>query len=148
MRCNKDAAPVHPGQVLADELAELAISTADFAAALSIPAATAEALLAQRIGITPELTLRISHYFGTTARFWTDLQDAYDLHVAERKHGAAIAAQIKPLASQAYPNRRRTKAGVNPRQLTIPHYTTTRSNSNEIRFDVRNPGSRTALPRR
>ena len=93
---NDHTAPVHPGQVLADELAELAMSPADFAAALSIPAATAEALLAQRTGMTPELVLRISHYFGTTARFWTDLQNAYDLHVAERKHGAAIAAQITP----------------------------------------------------
>ena len=103
MSCNDDTFPVHPGKVLADELAELAISSADFAAALSIPVATADALLAQRIGITPELTLRISHYFGTTARFWTDLQDAYDLHVAERKHGATIAAQIKPLPIKPIP---------------------------------------------
>ena len=103
MSSNDDTAPVHPGQVLADELSELAISSADFAAALSIPVATAEALLAQRIGITPELTLRISHYFGTTARFWTDLQNAYDLHVAERKHGATIAAQIKPLPPYSIP---------------------------------------------
>ncbi len=90
-------------KVLADELAELAMSSADFAAALSIPVATAEALLAQRIGITPELVLRISHYFGTTARFWTDLQNAYDLYVAERKHGAAITAQIKPLPLNPIP---------------------------------------------
>ena len=100
---NDDNAPVHPGQVLADELAELAISPADFAAALSIPAATAEALLAQRIGMTPELVLRISHYFGTTARFWTDLQNAYDLHEAKLKHGPTIAAQIKPLPTEPIP---------------------------------------------
>ena len=103
MSSNEDTAPVHPGKVLADELTELAMSPADFAAALSIPIATAEALLAQRIAITPELVLRISHYFGTTARFWTDLQNAYDLHVAERKHGAAIAAQIKPLPTKPVP---------------------------------------------
>ncbi len=103
MSSNDDTSPVHPGKVLADELAELVISPADFAAALSIPVATAEALLAQRIGITPELVLRISHYFGSTARFWTDLQNAYDLHVAECKHGAAIAAQIKPLPTRPIP---------------------------------------------
>ena len=96
MSSNDDTAPVHPGEVLADELAELGMSSADFAAALSIPVATAEALLAQRIGITPELVLRISHYFGTTARFWTDLQNAYDLHVAKSEHWANIAAQITP----------------------------------------------------
>lgn len=95
--------PVHPGQVLADELAELAVSPSDFAAALSIPVATAESLLTQRIGLTPELALRISHYFGTTARFWTNLQNAYDLHFAERKHGAAIVAQINPLPNKPIP---------------------------------------------
>ena len=104
MRSNNDCtAPVHPGKVLADELAELSMSPVDFAAVLSIPVATAEALLAQHIGLTPDLVLRISHYFGTTARFWTDLQDAYDLHVAECKHGAAIAAQIKPLPTRPIP---------------------------------------------
>ena len=103
MSSNEDTAPVHPGKVLANELAELAMSPAHFAAALSIPVATAEALLAQRIDITPELVLRISHYFGATARFWTDLQNAYDLHVAKRKHGAAIAAQIKPLPPKPIP---------------------------------------------
>ena len=103
MRSNDDTAPVHPGNVLADELAELAMSSADFAAALSIPVATVEALLTQRIGLTPELALRISHYFGTTARFWTNLQNAYDLHFAERKHGAAIVAQINPLPNKPIP---------------------------------------------
>ena len=114
MSCNEDTAPAHPGKVLADELAELAMSPADFAAALSIPMATAEALLAQRIDITPELVLRISHYFGTTARFWTDLQNAYDLHVAKRKHGAAIAAQIKPLPLKPLP------IAVEPEPATTP----------------------------
>lgn len=103
MNRSNNAASLHPGKVLADELAELTISTADFAAALSISVATADALLAQRISITPELVLRISHYFGTTARFWTDLQNAYDLHVAECKHGAAIAAQINPLPTKPIP---------------------------------------------
>ena len=44
MSIDDDTAPVHPGKVLADELAELAMSPVDFAAALSIPVATAEEL--------------------------------------------------------------------------------------------------------
>ena len=103
MSSNDDTLPVHPGKILVAELAELAMSSADFAAALSISVDTAEALLSQRASITPELVLRISHYFGTTARFWTDLQNAYDLHVAERKHGATIASQIKPLPTRPIP---------------------------------------------
>ena len=103
MSSSNDTASVHPGKILADELAELAMSPADFAAALSIPVETAEALLAQRINMTPGLILRISHYFGTTARFWADLQNAYDLKIAERKHGAAIAAQVTPLPPDTIP---------------------------------------------
>ena len=86
----------HPGAVLARELAEIGMSPADFDAALAVPAGATANLLAQRAGITPELALRLSHYFGSTARFWTDLQNAYDLNLAEQKYGAAIAAQITP----------------------------------------------------
>ena len=88
--------PAHPGAMLADEIGRLAMSAADFAAVLSIPTATAEALLAQRAAVTPELALRLAQCFGTSARFWTDLQNAYDLDLAEQQYGAAIAAQITP----------------------------------------------------
>ncbi len=111
---DEDTAPVHPGKVLADELVEFAMSPADFAAALSIPVATAEALLAQRISMTPDLVLRISHYFGTTARFWTDLQNVYDLHIAKGKYGAAIAAQIKPLPARPLPTAGEPEAASTP----------------------------------
>ena len=86
----------HPGLVLARELAELGMSDADFDAAIAVPAGVTAKLLEQRGKITPELALRLSHYFGCTARFWTDLQNAYDLDVAEQQYGAAIAAQITP----------------------------------------------------
>ena len=97
MSSSNDTASVHPGKILADELAELAMSPADFAAALSIPVGTAEALLAQRIDITPGLVLRISHYFGTTARIWMNLQVSYDLKVAEWKVGSKILKEVKPM---------------------------------------------------
>ena len=96
MNANDDNSPTHPGKILSDELAQLAMSAADFAAVLSIPTTTAEALLARRAGVTPELALRLAQCFGTSARFWTDLQNAYDLHIAAQKYGAAIAAQITP----------------------------------------------------
>ena len=86
----------HPGLVLARELAELGMSAADFDAAIAVPAGVTAKLLEQRGKITPELALRLSHYFGCTARFWTDLQNAYDLDVAEQRYGAAIAAEIMP----------------------------------------------------
>ena len=88
--------PAHPGAILARELGEMQMSPAELDAALVVPSGTTARLLDAGIDITPELALRLSHYFGSTARFWTDLQNAYDLHVAAQKHAAAIAAQITP----------------------------------------------------
>ena len=96
MNANDANPPTHPGAMLADEIARLAMSAADFAGVLSIPPATAEALLAKRAGVTPELALRLAQCFGTSARFWTDMQNAYDLHIAEQQYGDAITAQITP----------------------------------------------------
>ena len=96
MSANSAATPTHPGAVLAAELAELGLSPAEFDAGLGLAAGATAELLAQRDGVTPELALRLSRYFGVTPRFWMDMQNAYDLAIAERKHGATIAAQITP----------------------------------------------------
>ena len=96
MTANSDATPAHPGAVLAAELAELGLSPAEFDAGLGLTFGATAELLAQRDGVTPELALRLGRYFGVTPRFWMDMQNAYDLKIAERKHGAAIAAQITP----------------------------------------------------
>ena len=40
--------------------------------------------------------MRLSRYFGTTGRFWINLQNAYDVKIAEREHGPAIVRQVKP----------------------------------------------------
>ena len=96
MTAKDDATHAHPGAILTTEIKELGLSHSEFDAALALPAGATAELLAQRCGVTPELALRLGRYFGTTPRFWVDMQNAYDLHVAERKHGAAIAAQITP----------------------------------------------------
>ena len=96
MTTESDGAPPHPGAILTAELTELGLSPIEFDGALALPPGVTEELLAQRCGVTPELALRLGRYFGTTPRFWMTMQNAYDLHVAERKHGAAITAQITP----------------------------------------------------
>ncbi len=86
----------HPGAILAAELEELGLSPYEFDAALALPAGATGALLEQLHGVTAELALRLGRYFGTTPEFWMGIQNVYDLHVAESKQGAAIAAQITP----------------------------------------------------
>lgn len=86
----------HPGAILTAELAELGLSSVEFDAALALPTGSTALLLEQSSNVTAELALRLGRYFGTTPRFWMDIQNAYDVRTAELKHGATIAAQITP----------------------------------------------------
>ncbi|MGB8321967.1 MAG: HigA family addiction module antitoxin [Candidatus Acidiferrum sp.] len=56
----------------------------------------------ERRGITLDTALRLARYFNTTARFWLNLQAAYDLEVAEDELSSKIEREVQPaLASQA-----------------------------------------------
>lgn len=88
--------PIHPGEFLADDLAEMAMSPAEFDAALAIPVGTTALLLDGCCDITPELALRLSRYFGTSAEIWMSLQSTHDLKIVKGKHGPAIAKQVAP----------------------------------------------------
>lgn len=46
--------------------------------------------------LTAETALRLGRYFGTGAKFWVDLQAAYDLAIAERDHGATVNREVDP----------------------------------------------------
>ena len=89
-------APVHPGESLADDLNEMEVTPQEFDALLAVPPGTTEALLDGRRDMDAEYALRLSHYFGGTARFWIDLQSSYDLKVAEKKVGPKILKEVKP----------------------------------------------------
>ena len=88
--------PIHPGEFIAEDLEEWEMTAAEFDAALAVPAGTTALLVAERISITPELALRLSHYMCTGPEIWLGLQASYDLKIAERKHGAAIVTQVTP----------------------------------------------------
>ena len=89
--------PIHPGEYIAEDLEEFGMSAIELDTALAVPTGTTAALVAERRSITPELALRLSHYMCTTAELWLNLQASYDLKIAERKHGPAVAAQVMPL---------------------------------------------------
>ncbi|MGB8841561.1 MAG: HigA family addiction module antitoxin [Aliidongia sp.] len=48
--------------------------------------------------VSPDTALRLARYFGNSARFWANLQTAYDLAVAERESGARISVEVAPAA--------------------------------------------------
>jgi addiction module HigA family antidote len=88
--------PVHPGEILAQELAELGLSANAFARALAVPANRVTAILKGGRRVTADTALRLSCYFGTSPEFWLNLQQSYDLKIAEQESGKAIRARVKP----------------------------------------------------
>ena len=91
--------PVHPGEILKDELKELGMSANAFAKALDVPANRISSILRKSRGITTDTALRLARYFGTSPQFWLNLQQSYELKVAERRAGKKIRAAIKPRAA-------------------------------------------------
>ncbi|KDP89185.1 MULTISPECIES: HigA family addiction module antitoxin [Cupriavidus] len=89
--------PVHPGEILREEfLAPLGMSANALAVALHVTAARVNDIVRERRGITPDTALRLARYFGGDAESWLNLQQSYDLKVAQREHGKRIAAEIAP----------------------------------------------------
>jgi hypothetical protein len=50
-------------------------------------------------GVSPETALRLGRYFGNSARFWLNLQIAYELALAERELGARVSREVEPDAA-------------------------------------------------
>ena len=79
--------PVHPGEILGEELEELGMSASALARALGVPTNRITAILKGQRGMTANTALRLSRYFGTTPELWMNLQKTYELRVAESRGG-------------------------------------------------------------
>lgn len=82
--------PIHPGEHLAEELKELGMSAAELARRLGVPTNRVTSILNGRRAITGDTALRLAHFFGTSAGFWLNLQNLYELRLAEQKSGKSI----------------------------------------------------------
>jgi addiction module HigA family antidote len=83
--------PIHPGEILADELQGLGVSLTELARQLDVPPNRISEIIRGRRSITGDTALRLGHWFGTAPQFWANLQTAYDLRLAEQQAGDAIA---------------------------------------------------------
>ncbi len=88
--------PVHPGEVLREELEVLEMSAKAFASAMDVPGNRITAILNGQRGVTADTALRLSRYLGTTPEFWLNLQKTFELRVAEMRTGKQIAQRVKP----------------------------------------------------
>lgn len=84
--------PIHPGEVLAEDLTALGISAAALARQLQVPTNRITEILNGQRAVTGDTALRLAHFFGTSAAFWLNLQSLYELRLAEQKTGKAIKA--------------------------------------------------------
>jgi len=80
--------PPHPGEVLRELCLEpLGLSVTRAAEALGVSRKTLSAILNERAGISPEMAIRLSKAFDTSAESWLNQQAQYDLWVAEKSLG-------------------------------------------------------------
>jgi addiction module HigA family antidote len=86
---------IHPGEHLAEELRELEMSAAELARQLDVPTNRITEILNGHRAITGDTALRLSHFFGTTAEFWLNLQGLYEIRRAKQKSGKSISALPK-----------------------------------------------------
>ena len=82
--------PIHPGEILGDELEETGLSARKLAGALQVPPNRLYQLLAAKRSMTADTALRLGRYFGMSADFWMNLQSAYELDLARQQLGKSI----------------------------------------------------------
>jgi antitoxin HigA-1 len=84
--------PIHPGEHLAEELREIGITAAELSRQIDVPVNRITGIIHGQRGITADTALRLGHWFGTTPQFWMNLQQLYELRLAESEIGTEIAA--------------------------------------------------------
>lgn len=83
--------PIHPGEILADELDELGITPTELSRQIGVPPNRISQIIQGKRSITGDTALRLGHWFKSSAEFWLNLQTAYDLRVAAKEVGRTIA---------------------------------------------------------
>ena len=86
---------IHPGEHLAEELEALDMSAAELARKINVPTNRVTQILNGTRAITGDTALRLAHFFGTSPQFWLNLQNLYDLRLAQKKAGKSVKALPK-----------------------------------------------------
>jgi addiction module HigA family antidote len=82
--------PIHPGDILADELEEIQLTAKKLADVIGVPPNRLYQILAGKRNLTADTALRLSQYFDMSAEFWMNLQSAYELDLARKESGVEI----------------------------------------------------------
>jgi antitoxin HigA-1 len=91
-------APIHPGEVLqADFLEPLGVSQYRLAQDISVPARRINEIVHGKRAVSADTALRLARYFGTTERFWLNLQARFDLEQQRDVLGARLEKEVRVL---------------------------------------------------
>lgn len=97
----EEVAPTRPGDILRHDFMEpFGLSANALAGALSVPPNRITGILNGARRVTADTALRLARYFGTTAYFWLNLQEQYDLTVTAAEQGERIAQEVEPLSRE------------------------------------------------
>jgi addiction module HigA family antidote len=100
MRAPKKLPPVHPGQILAEDLKDAGLSMNQLAKAIHVPMNRISAIVNGQRGITGDTAVRLARYWGTSEEYWMNLQSRYELECAHDALADSIA-QIKSRTAAA-----------------------------------------------
>lgn len=91
-------APVHPGEILLEDyLRPLGLSQYRLAKSLSVPPRRINEIVHGKRGVSADTALRLARFFGTSERFWLNLQNSYDLDVERDRLGGRLVEEVKVL---------------------------------------------------
>jgi addiction module HigA family antidote len=93
--------PVHPGKYLKEILDDLGVSQYRLAREIGVPAMRISHVVNEARPVTAELALRLGRYFGQNPRYWLNLQNRYDMDVAEEAVGKRVAREVRPFKAVA-----------------------------------------------
>ncbi len=90
--------PIHPGEVLLEEFLEpMELSQYRLAKDISVPARRINEIVHGKRGITADTALRLSRYFGTSERFWLNLQIRHDLEAEKERLKGRLVREVAVL---------------------------------------------------
>jgi len=87
---NNWESPIHPGEILADELEEINLNVSQLATRINISENELEQILKGQGNITGDIALKLGRFFNTGAEIWMNLQKAYELDLAREKLGNTL----------------------------------------------------------
>lgn len=91
----KKLPPVHPGEILIEEfLAPMEISQYRLAKDISVPPRRINEIVHGNRSVTADTALRLSRYFGTSEKFWLNLQTGYDLEIEKDRLGDRLETEV------------------------------------------------------